>query len=95
MQYFFERAVNNGEYGTKTLRRFNTILDFYFSDPDVNNGKHINKYVGLKEGSTDVDVLYLIPKNNVRRYKELVPPTPFSTSTINWGPVPGSDNAGD
>lgn len=95
MQYFFERAVNNGEYGTKTLRRFNTILDFYFSDPDVNGGKHINKYTGLKDGSKDVDVLYIIPKNNVRRYKELVPPTPFSASTINWGPVPGSTDSGD
>ncbi len=95
MQYFLERAVNEGQYGDKTLKRFRTVLDFYFSDPDVNNGKHINRYTGLKNGSIDVDVLYPIPKGQVRRYKELVPPTPFSSSTINWGPVPGTTDSGD
>ena len=95
MQYFFEKAVADGQYGAKTLKRFSTILDFYFSDPDVNDGKHINRYTGLKQGSIDVDVLYKIPTGNVRRYKELVPPTPFSSSTINWGPVPGVESSGD
>jgi hypothetical protein len=85
LQYFLENAIAHQSFGTKTLDRFRTILQLYYSEESSDTANYSPRYViSNGYGRITYDAMYKIPTNEIARYPELVPPSPADASGLVW-----------